>query len=399
MKTYLFYLAMTVAAIVSMRLAASPALAAGPGDVEVADGELLERYERRNRAFEEFLRAEVARELNEARRMMAARPDEAENTLQVLRDKVRRATELDPSLRSQMIAQIDAGLRMARRQAAIVEHRPSRQEVPPPRSAERAADRSLAHEQERADSLVQFNALMAEHRYRDAEMLASVAQESNASHPELQSAALLARMSGNASTVRTIRAMQGAGVLDTWRAETVASIPAPDSPPILYPDPAAWQLLRNRGQSQRRAVDVKHYTQSELKVLDALDEETTFDFIDEPLSLVLDYFKQRHGIEIQLDRRNLIAAGIDPATPITRAARGITLRSALKLLLGDLDLAYSLRYEVLFITTATEAATMRDIRVYPVADLVSSNPFIRRAARLRGITRMSRAAAAGNGAF
>lgn len=399
MRIYLFYLAMTVAAIVSMRLTASPALAAESGDAEVADGELLEHYERRNRAFEEFLRVEVARELNEARRMMAAHPDEAENTLHVLQDKVRRAAELDPSLRSQLIDQIDTGLRMARRQAAIGEHHPSRQQVLPPRSAERAADRSLAHEQERADSLVQFNALMAEHRYRDAEMLASVAEESNASRPELQSAALLARMSGNVSTVRTIRAMQGAGVLETWRAEHVASIPVPDLPPIFYPDPATWQLHRNRGPAQRRAVDVKRYTQSELKVLDALDEETEFDFIDEPFSLVLDYFKQRHGIEIQLDRRNLIAAGIDPATPITRAARGITLRSALKLLLGDLDLAYSLRYEVLFITTATEAATMRDIRVYPVADLLSSNPYIRRAARLRGITRMSRTAAAGNGAF
>jgi hypothetical protein len=86
---------------------------------------------------------------------------------------------------------------------------------------------------------------------------------------------------------------------------------------------------------------------------------------------VVDYLKQRHGIEIQLDKKALSDAGIGSDVPITRSFKGITLRSALKLLLGELDLTYVLKNEVLMITSRTEAENMLSQRVYPVADLVT----------------------------
>lgn len=383
--------------LVLFGLSASLALAGEPGDAESADGQLVDQFDRRHRTFEGFLRAEVANTLHHAREIMATRPAEAENIIEVLRDKVRHAPDLDASLRAQVANQIDAALQMAHRQAEAQQERVLQREVVQHRPPERSVYDSSAQEHNRAQSLTQFNALMAEHRYRDAEMLASVAEESNPGQVAFRNAVLLARMSGNTADAKTLQIMRDKGVLDMWRAEHVASIPGADTPPILFPDPEAWQSLTQ--QRKGHAVDVKPYTPSELKVLDALDEETACDFVDEPLSHVMDYFKQRHGIEIQLDKRALAAAGIDANTPITGNVRGITLRSALKLLLRELDLMYTLRYEVLLITTKAEADSMLDLRVYPVADLVSSNPFYRRAARRYGITRMSRAAAAGYGAF
>jgi hypothetical protein len=53
--------------------------------------------------------------------------------------------------------------------------------------------------------------------------------------------------------------------------------------------------------------------------------------------------------------RKLEEASISPDTPVTKSLRGITLRSALKLLLNDLDLAYVVQNGVLTITTKEEA--------------------------------------------
>jgi hypothetical protein len=77
------------------------------------------------------------------------------------------------------------------------------------------------------------------------------------------------------------------------------------------------------------------------------------------------------------------AVGIGPDVPVTRNLSGVSLRSALRLMLKDLELTYVIRDEVLLITTPEEAIAQLATRVYPVADLVlpidngvGSNPFM-----------------------
>ena len=50
--------------------------------------------------------------------------------------------------------------------------------------------------------------------------------------------------------------------------------------------------------------------EAEKKIVRELDKPTTLEFIDTPLTDVVDYLKDLHGIEIQLDRRALDEAGI-----------------------------------------------------------------------------------------
>ena len=64
--------------------------------------------------------------------------------------------------------------------------------------------------------------------------------------------------------------------------------------------------------------------------------------------------------------------GID--TPVTRSLKGITLRSALRLMLGAMDLTYVIKDEVLLITTPDKASNELATKVYPVADLVLPIP-------------------------
>ncbi|MEX2121197.1 MAG: hypothetical protein WD847_16510 [Pirellulales bacterium] len=101
----------------------------------------------------------------------------------------------------------------------------------------------------------------------------------------------------------------------------------------------------------------------------ALDEKTSIDFVDRPLTEVVDYLESRHKIEIELDRKALLDVGVDNAG-IRAHLSGISLGSALELILGPLELTYVIRDDVLLITSKTEAEGMMEARVYPVADLV-----------------------------
>lgn len=118
------------------------------------------------------------------------------------------------------------------------------------------------------------------------------------------------------------------------------------------------------------AVDRKR--SNEAKILAALDEPTEVDFTDQPLQDVIDFLKEKHQIEIQLDNRALEDAGQGSDTPITRNIKGITLDSLLDLILGELDCTYVIHDEVLLITTMTEAENMLTEKVYPVSDLAKS---------------------------
>ncbi|HUY32593.1 MAG TPA: hypothetical protein VMV69_07400 [Pirellulales bacterium] len=105
----------------------------------------------------------------------------------------------------------------------------------------------------------------------------------------------------------------------------------------------------------------------------ALTEQTSLDFTDQPLSDVVEILKQTHKIQIQLDNKALADAGVGSDTTITRQIHDVKLSSALDMLLGELDLTYVIRDEVLLITTKTEAENMLSTRLYPVADLVKAN--------------------------
>ena len=91
---------------------------------------------------------------------------------------------------------------------------------------------------------------------------------------------------------------------------------------------------------------------------------------------VVDYLKDLHHIEIQLDSAALKEAGVDESTPMTKNLKGISLRSALKLMLDELQLKYVIHNDVLLITSPAKAESDEYMvtRAYPVEDLVVPDP-------------------------
>ena len=85
---------------------------------------------------------------------------------------------------------------------------------------------------------------------------------------------------------------------------------------------------------------------------------------------MIEYLKEKHRIEIQLDNTSMDDVGLGTDTPITKKLSGISLRSALRLILRDVCLSFTVQDEVLFITTPETYAAHLTTRVYDVADLV-----------------------------
>lgn len=115
-------------------------------------------------------------------------------------------------------------------------------------------------------------------------------------------------------------------------------------------------------------------TANEVKILSAMEEPTEFDFVDQPLSDVIEMIEERHQIDIQLDHRALAEASVDADVSITCHIKGTTLESALDLVLSELDLTWAIHDEVLLFTSRAQARRMIETRVYPVYDLVLPLP-------------------------
>lgn len=112
---------------------------------------------------------------------------------------------------------------------------------------------------------------------------------------------------------------------------------------------------------------------AEERILAALDQITVVDFVEEPLSSVVEYFKKLHNLEIRVDTRALEQPCTGSDTPITKELRNVTLRSALNQILPDIDCAWIIKDEVLLITSPEEAALHVTPRVYDVREIVTSD--------------------------
>ncbi len=106
------------------------------------------------------------------------------------------------------------------------------------------------------------------------------------------------------------------------------------------------------------------------RIEEALRQPASLDMADTPLSDLVETLKEKHQINVVLDVRALDEFGIASDTPISFSISGVSLESALSLVLRGLDLTWAIHDEVLLITTPEEAELMLLTKVYEVSDLV-----------------------------
>ena len=111
-------------------------------------------------------------------------------------------------------------------------------------------------------------------------------------------------------------------------------------------------------------------TTPEEKIRQELAKKVTLHFDKKPLTQVAVAVEKIHGIEVEVDHHALDMLGVDSKIPITFNLSGVTLRTALRHMLGRYDLTTIIRDEALVLTSMEEAGDYMTSRVHPVSDLI-----------------------------
>ncbi len=342
---------------------------------------LIRQFDELNQVNQQRLQAEVERQLNDARRLMAASPDDAEAKLKAIQFMVDSNSDLAAEVRLQLRARVETAIREARRIA--VETRERLQIVQEKEAVGKELERinlELRLGEERLKQIMdRYTSLMEEGRYviADDEVATEVEKLDRQAARTRQNMDVLAesvttagRMQRGYYQLAEVQRLRRKNFLEALYQVEHSHIPFPDEPPIVYPPAERWEELTLR-RRKYASVDLAKQGSKEEKVYKALNEDTTIEFLDTPLKDVIAFIADQHDITIVLTKK-IEDAGVQPDQPVTRSLKQISLRSALRLLLSDLNLTYMVKDEVLKITTIEDAQSPENMstKVYPVGDLV-----------------------------
>lgn len=315
--------------------------------------------------------AKLATAQREARELQLVDPRKA---LQVLQDARKMVDEsgLDPRVRDQLLLRINGDITAMEKylvdnqQRLNLEDRNNsvRDEI------ERERRKKVEVGEEIAKLVDDFNKLMEQQRYAEAEVLAKRAAELAPDEAIVVQLKWQSRFVRRLAEQNEMRSASENGVIGALDSVTASAIPYDDRNSVEYPK--GWADLTDiRRGSKRDRVR----SEREIEIEQRLRTPVSLRFHDAPLSEVVDYLARLAEINVFLDPTGLAEEGVATDTPVTIDLRqDISLRSALNLVLAPLNLSYVIKDEVLKITSEQ----LRDGETYPftynVADLVIPIP-------------------------
>ena len=336
---------------------------------------LLDNQQVASKVMTEKLRNQVSSAIESARK--SDDPDAGLGQLKRVLDAVKSAIDIAPEDRLRLQKQLEGEILQQRNQKEIGEQRRSQALVRQSQleATQRLAEQLMLDEEKLENLIERARSLMQEGRHGRDEALAEAQDVAdiaiNLRPGESTSAAARFDAESAQQLLRAyrLRARRADQFLETLHQTELSHVPFPDEPPIRFPPAEVWKSLSER-RRKWATVDLKKDSPNEQRIQRALSEQTEVAFNDNPLEEALNYLKDLHGIEILLDKVALSADGIATDTQVNLNLSGVSLRSALRLLLEPLLLTYVIEDEVMKITTQVVADEKMSTRVYPVADLV-----------------------------
>ncbi len=240
---------------------------------------------------------------------------------------------------------------------------------------QRLVEQSVLDDERLANLIDRIRALMNagwhgdDAAFSEAEAVARVAVDLEPNSGAAAAALFNAEAATQLRRVFRLKSRRADMFLETLYQVELSHVPFPDEPPIVFPPAEVWKALSER-RKRYQSVDLRQNSPNEQKILSALDQPTEVEFIDTSLKDALDFIEDLHKIEIWINEAKIMEEGIAIDQPVNLQLSGVSLRSALRLMLEPLQLTYVIRNEVMEITTLTDAETALSTRVYPVADLV-----------------------------
>ena len=336
--------------------------------------------EARRKARTQKLQQQLEIDIKQAKQALSVSPEAAVTLLESSRGAIKSSMDIDADEKARLLKQADAALTDLRNQQEVLQIRIQAGEQ---RRAEQEAQERVmdfaAEQDEKLKQLVdRIRALMDdgyhgdENAFEEAEAVARIIESIAPNSATGTATVFVAEAAGQLSKSEHLQSLRYDRFLETLYQVELSHVPFPDEPPVRYPPAAVWQQLTLK-RAKWKSVDLHKDSQNEQKISRALDQQTSLEFPDNTLKEVVQFIEQQHNIPIRLDEQALTDAGLDAETRINLVISGITLRSALKLMLENVNgtpLTFVIEDEVMKITTEEKALEKYQTRVYPVGDLV-----------------------------
>ncbi len=340
----------------------------------------IENYESLRAAKGQKLQREVEEEIKDANAILEYNPDQAADILERTNGAVKSATDIAPDLRNQLLRRVNAALDDVRKRSRQIEklNAESNRRAAEAESGARLIEFAEARDNQLAQMVDRIRALMEDGYHGDPsafEQAEAVGRQVQSEFPGTATATSVVFMpeaAGQLDKSERLRALRSDRLLEVLYQVELSHVPFPDEPPVRYPAAEVWWALTELRQKWK-SVDLHSNSPNEQKIYEALESTTSFEFNGNPLSEVIAFIQEQHNIPIRLNETLLSESGIGPDEEVTLVLSGISLKSALKLMLedvGGVELTYIIEDEVMKITTIEDAEERLQTRVYPVADLV-----------------------------
>ena len=340
-------------------------------------GSILDDMEAQSQIKGERLQLQVSQSIQLARVVTEEDPDGAITLLKRALATVNASGDVNPDLRINLAKRLNGVLADVKGQKEVLQMKELRaQERSAAIEAQSRLVEQISLDDDRMERLIdRVRALLVDAAkgnppaYLEAEAVADQAVKMRPGNGVATAARFGAEAAGQLYVAYYLRDLRADRFLDTLEQVERSHVPFPDEPPVRWPAPEVWKALTER-RKEWSSVDLHKSSTAEKKISSALDDQTTFNFIDTPLVDAIQFIAQQHELPIIMEQLALDDAGIPSDEPMNLVLSGITLRSGLKILLKDLNLTYVIEDEVMKITTVDLANERLSTRVYPVGDLV-----------------------------
>lgn len=243
----------------------------------------------------------------------------------------------------------------------------TRQQQKAKQFADKAAEREARFKQT-AELMKQYNQLMEEKKFADAEVIALKAQELDPDSDVIATAVNIAKMAkrhANWNKLQKDKEEFALGALNS--TEKLGPHLDVDDPVRFNEERARNWKDRGHGNLESRRLKSEREREIERK----LSTPVTVDFNETPVREAMKYLQQYLKINIVMDGiEELKAEGLNPDMPVSLKVEAVPLKSVLNLLLKQAKLTYVIADDVLQVVSEKKARGKLKQVIYPVADLV-----------------------------
>jgi general secretion pathway protein D len=319
--------------------------------------------------------ADVNHREADAKKMLEKDPKMSLAMLQETRKKVESAG-LEPGAREQLLRRLD---RVIADTEHYIEQNHARIELDTTNNSvregiNREAAVKLQKQQKLAELVDQYNRLIEDQRFEEAEVIAKRAQELAPHEQVTQVMVSKIGILRKFDRERRIRDTKADNIADAFIDVDSASDPGKGEP-YLFPDAKHWKEMTIKRTRKALELGRHHRSEKEIEIDKKLLTPVNYSCHNRPLSDVLNQLAKLVNVNIHIDDEGLREEGLSPDTPITlELASDIQLKSYLNLILEKHHLCYVIKNEVLNITSETKKGTHVYQTVYPVGDLVIPIP-------------------------